>query len=198
MTMETKYSNWDKNISARKLLKEDLDACAGKSRAKRLMIKLFGLGYKATVKYRYANMLYYKYGFKILPRWLRYRSRVKYGVDIDFRAKIGGGFRVAHGAGVVIGCDVNIGRNVAVYQGVTLGGNAGKTQTINGVTVSQPWLEDNVCVFAGSTILGPVHVGRNSQVGAGTVLMKNVPENSVVFCKQEMVIKEQRTDGIHE
>lgn len=189
--MTEKYTSWGEKNAMRKMIREDLDACAGSSIGKRLSTMLFDAGFKAVRKYRLANVLYYKYKLRILPRWLRYRNRVKYSVDIDFRARIGGGFRLIHGIGVVIGYDVQIGRNVSLYQGVTLGGNNNRTATRDGNVFSQPWLSDNVQVFANCTVIGPVYIGKNSQIGAGTVLTKDVPENCVAYCKRETAIKER-------
>lgn len=189
--MNGKYTHWSEKCSAWKLLKEDLDAYAGGSVGKRIITVLFDAGFKANVKYRFANALYYKYHLQVLPRWLRYRNQVKFSVDIDFRAKISGGFRLVHAIGTVIGYDVRIGRNVSLHQGVTLGGNSGKKAVRDGVEFSQPWLEDGVRVFSGCTVIGPVYIGCNSQVGAGTLLTKDIPENAVVYNKRETVIKEQ-------
>ena len=94
-----------------------------------------------------------------------------------------------HGIGIVIGNDVRIGKNVTIYQGVTLGGNSGKTQELNGVVFSQPWISDNVCLFANSMVIGPVFIGENSRVGAGAVVMKNVEADTVVYTKHDLVIK---------
>lgn len=171
-------------------LKEDLLAYAKGSVAKMITTALLNSNFKAIRNYRIAHFLYKSLHLKFLPRLLHYRSRIKYAIDIDFRAEIEGGFRILHGMGLVIGLDVRAGKNFTCYQGVTLGGNSGKERTENGVTFSQPQLGDNVTLYANSAAFGPVILGDGCTIGAGAVILKDVEKNSIVYCKEEIVTKQ--------
>lgn len=170
-------------------LKEDLMACSGGSKFKVISTIIFNSNFKAIKNYRIANYLYKKLHFRLLPKWLHYRNRIKYAIDIDYRAEISGGFKIVHGIGVVIGKDVVAGKNFTVYQGVTCGGNMGKEKIVNGKIISQPYISDNVTMYAHSSAFGPVCIGENSAIGAGAVVLKDVPERSVFYCKQETSYK---------
>lgn len=170
-------------------LKEDLRAYSGGQIGKAVLTVLLDGNFKAMKNYRLAHFLYEKMHMRLLPILLHRHNRKKYAIDIDYRCKIDGGFRIAHGTGIVIGKDVRIGKNVSLYQGVTLGGNIGKHKLKDGVEFTQPWIGDNVTLYAHSMLIGPVYVGDNSVIGAGSVVMKDVPADSVCFTKNEIVIK---------
>ena len=109
-----------------------------------------------------------------MPRTIAYTSRSVTGVEIHPAARIGSDFFIDHGSGVVIGETAEIGDRVTLYQGVTLGGTGfarGKRH---------PTLEDDVTVGSGAKLLGPVTVGRNSKVGANTVVIEDVPDHTTV------------------
>ncbi len=111
---------------------------------------------------------------KTLARWVSQVARWFTGIEIHPGAKIGPGFFIDHGMGVVIGETSEVGADVTLYHGVTLGGtslNKGKRH---------PTLGDNVVVGAGAKILGAIKVGENSRIGANAVVVKDVPPNSVV------------------
>ncbi len=109
-----------------------------------------------------------------MARWLSSMVRFFTGVDIHPGAKIGEGFFIDHGMGVVIGETTEIGNNVTLYQGVTLGGTSWKKEK------RHPTIEDNVVIGAGAILLGPIRVGNNSRVGSGSVVVKDVPSHSTV------------------
>ncbi len=96
------------------------------------------------------------------------------GIEIHPGATIGEGFFIDHGMGVVIGETTEIGKNVTIYQGVTLGGTSWKKEK------RHPTIQDNVVVGAGAILLGPILVGNNSRVGASSVVVKDVPAHSTV------------------
>src|SRR5699024_6504294 len=96
------------------------------------------------------------------------------GIEIHPGAKIGDRFFIDHGSGVVIGETCEIGDNVTLYQGVTLGGT-GKEKGKR-----HPTIEDNVLVASGAKVLGSITIGENSKIGAGSVVLKNVPPNATV------------------
>jgi serine O-acetyltransferase len=130
-------------------------------------------GFHAITAHRAIHALY-KAGVPILPRFFSHIVRFATGIEIHPGALIGDGFFIDHGMGVVIGATTIIGRNVTLYQGVTLGGtslNAGKRH---------PTLLDNVVVGVGAAILGDILIGENAQIGAGSVVVKDVPPNSTV------------------
>jgi serine O-acetyltransferase len=113
-------------------------------------------------------------GLPILPRWISQFNRVLTGIEIHPGAKIGHGLFIDHGSGVVIGETTEIGDNVTMYQGVTLGGTGKQTGK------RHPTVGDNVVFGAGAKVLGAVTVGDNAKIGAGSVVVTDVPKNSTV------------------
>ena len=142
----------------------------------------------AIYKYRKAHR-YYEKGKYYKARKISQRARNKTGIEIHPGAKIGKGFFIDHGAGVVIGETTEIGDNVTLYQGVTLGGTGKETGK------RHPTIEDNVMVSVGSKVLGSITVGRNSKIGAGSVVLKDVPPYSTVVGIPGRVVKSQRSDA---
>lgn len=130
-------------------------------------------GYKALRAYRRAHKHYEK-GHFFRADWISKRARKKTGIEIHPGAKIGENLFVDHGMGVVIGETVEIGNNVTLYQGVTLGGT-GKEKGKR-----HPTLGNNVLIGAGAKVLGPLTVGDNARVASGAVVLENVPANATV------------------
>lgn len=120
------------------------------------------------------NHALWKRGLKLFARWISHIVRFFTGIEIHPGAEIGDNFFIDHGMGVVIGETTEIGNNVTIYQGVTLGGTSWKKEK------RHPTLEDNVVVGAGAILLGPVRVGNNSRVGACSVVVRDVPPHSTV------------------
>ena len=129
--------------------------------------------YHALRAYRKANKLW-KSGHYFRARYISQRAARKTGIEIHPGATIGKGLFIDHGTGVVIGETTIIGDNVTLYQGVTLGGT-GKEQGKR-----HPTLEDGVMVSAGAKVLGSITIGKNSKIGAGSVVLKSVPPNCTV------------------
>ena len=129
--------------------------------------------FKVMLHYRAAHKLYLKKHY-FLARWISQRAVRKTGIEIHPGAKIGKGLFIDHGSGVIIGETAILGDNVTLYQGVTLGGT-GKEQGKR-----HPTLEDNVMVSAGAKVIGSFTVGRNSKIGAGSVVIEEVPPNCTV------------------
>ena len=129
--------------------------------------------FKAILHYRLAHKLYLKKHY-FLARWISQRAVRKTGIEIHPGATIGKGLFIDHGSGVIIGETAELGNNVTLYQGVTLGGT-GKEKGKR-----HPTLEDNVMVSAGAKILGSFRIGENSKIGAGSVVLKEVPPNCTV------------------
>ena len=129
--------------------------------------------FKVMLHYRLAHKLYLKKHY-FLARWISQRAVRKTGIEIHPGARIGKGLFIDHGSGVIIGETAVIGDNVTLYQGVTLGGT-GKEHGKR-----HPTLEDNVMVSAGAKVIGSFTVGRNSKIGAGSVVIEEVPPNCTV------------------
>ena len=129
--------------------------------------------FKVMMHYRFAHRLYLKRHY-FLARWISQRAARKTGIEIHPGAQIGDGLFIDHGVGVIIGETTIIGNNVTLYQGVTLGGT-GKEHGKR-----HPTIEDNVMISAGAKVLGSFTVGRNSKIGAGSVVLEEVPPNCTV------------------
>lgn len=162
----------------------DLQAALDKDPAARNKFEIFFTygGFKALYRHRFAHW-FYNHGMKYLAKLISSGTRRKTGIDIHPAAKIAGGVFIDHGVGVVIGETVEIGTNVLIYQGVTLGGTGKDTGK------RHPTIEDNVMISAGAKVLGPIVVGHNSKIGAGSVVLKDVPPNSTVVGVPGRVVK---------
>jgi serine O-acetyltransferase len=122
-------------------------------------------------------------GFNLIGRWISQLARGITGIEIHPGATIGPGFFIDHGMGVVIGETAEIGANVTLYHGVTLGGaslDKGKRH---------PTLEEGVVVGTGAKVLGAITIGANSRIGANAVVVKSVPPNSVVVGVPGQVVR---------
>src|SRR5438067_8254580 len=130
-------------------------------------------GVQALLAHRIAHAIQ-EAGLPLVPFAIAYLSRAATGVEIHPSARIGDALFIDHGAGVVIGETAEIGDNVTLYQGVTLGGTGfarGKRH---------PTVDDDVVIGSGAKLLGPIHVGANSKIGANSVVIHDVPPNSTV------------------
>lgn len=167
-----------------RLIREDVDCVFHRdpSARTRLEITTTYPGVHAILLYRIANRLWLR-GWRYLPRLISYIGRVWTSIDIHPAATIGRRFFIDHGAGVVIGETAEIGNDVTLYHGVTLGGvswNKGKRH---------PTLEDHVVVGAGAKILGPITLGRHVRVGANSVVISPVPEGQTVVGIPGKIVK---------
>lgn len=130
-------------------------------------------GLHALLFHRLAHRLYTK-GLVLIPRLISQFARFITGIEIHPGAKIGEGLFIDHGTGVVIGETAEVGNNVTIYQGVTLGGT-GKEKGKRHPTVG-----NNVVVSTGAKILGNIRIGDNARIGAGSVVLRDVPPNTTV------------------
>jgi len=157
------------------VLKEDIRAVRERDPAARgtfeILISYPGL--HAIWLHRVANYLHER-KVPLMPRLISMFARAVTGIEIHQAARIGHGLFIDHGMGVVIGETAEIGENVTMYQGVTLGGT-GKDKGKR-----HPTIGNNVVIAAGASVLGPIKVGDNSKVGAGSVVLKDVPPNCTV------------------
>jgi serine O-acetyltransferase len=130
-------------------------------------------GIHALIFHRLAHY-FYRRGQVLLPRLISQLSRLLTGIEIHPGAIIGQGLFVDHGMGVVIGETSELGNNVTIYQGVTLGGT-GKEKGKR-----HPTIGDNVVIGAGAKVLGPIEIGTGARIGAGSVVLNSVPPGATV------------------
>ena len=130
-------------------------------------------GIHALLSHRVAHALQ-DAGMPLLPRLLATFTRTLTGIEIHPAARIGEGLFIDHGAGVVIGETADIGNDVTLYQGVTLGGTGFATGK------RHPTVQDNVTIGSGAKLLGPITIGHGAKIGANSVVITDVPANSTV------------------
>lgn len=140
---------------------------------------LFSSGLHAIIAYRFCHWLWQK-NWCIFARIISQFIRFLTGIEIHPAAKIGRGFFIDHGMGVVIGETSVIGDNVTLYQGVTLGGTTVFDKSGKQMTKRHPTLKNNIIVGAGAKILGPITIGNNVKIGANAVVLHDVGNNQTV------------------
>ena len=157
-------------------LKEDIACVKSRDPAARSVFEILFLypGLKAIRMHRKAYWFYH-HKFYFIARWISQRASRKTGIEIHPAAQIGKRFFIDHGTGVVIGETAIIGDDVTLYQGVTLGGTGKDTGK------RHPTICDNVMIGSGAKILGPIVIGENSRVGAGAVVVNDIPANSTAI-----------------
>jgi serine O-acetyltransferase len=130
-------------------------------------------GVHALLSHRVAHALH-DAGVPMVPRTLALATRALTGIEIHPAAQVGKGLFIDHGVGVVIGETAQIGENVTLYQGVTLGGTGFATGK------RHPTVQDNVTIGSGAKLLGPITIGHGAKIGANSVVIHDVPPNSTV------------------
>lgn len=130
-------------------------------------------GLHAREAHRLAHTLW-RWRIPVLPRLISHVSRFVTGIEIHPGARLGSGFFIDHGSGVVIGETAEVGDNVSLYQGVTLGGTSRQK------TKRHPSVGNNVVVGAGAKLIGAITIGDNVKIGAGSVVVTSVPANATV------------------
>ena len=166
-------------------IKEDIRAAMDRDPAAKSAFEVFFLypGGKAVRAYRRAHKHYIK-GHTFRARMISQRAARKTGIEIHPGATIGKRLVIDHGHGVVIGETAEIGDDVLIYQGVTLGGTGKDTGK------RHPTIGNNVMISAGAKVLGPLKVGDNSRIAAGAVVLDEVPANSTVVGVPARVVKQ--------
>ena len=156
-------------------LRRDIQAVRERDPAARstLEVLLCYPGVHALVFHRFAHAIWRR-GFTVPARFVSHVARFLTGIEIHPAAKLGPGLFIDHGMGVVIGETAEVGENVTLLQGVTLGGTSLKREK------RHPTLGNNVVVGAGAKIIGGFTIGDGSRIGAGSVVVREVPTNSVV------------------
>lgn len=169
-------------------LKEDIRVVFERDPAARSVLEVILCypGFHAILLHRVAHWLYRR-RLKLLARIISQINRFLTGIEIHPGAKIGRGLFIDHGMGVVIGETAEIGDNVTIYQGVTLGGT-GKEKGKR-----HPTIGNNVVISTGAKVLGNITIGDNVKIGAGSVVLKDVPPNcTVVGVPGKIVVREGR------
>jgi serine O-acetyltransferase len=158
-------------------VREDLAAALQRDPAARSVGRVEMLltyrGVQALLAHRVSHAMYAA-GVPLLPRWLSYATTAMTGVEIHPAARIGRGLFIDHGVGVVIGETAEVGDDVTIYQGVTLGGTGfarGKRH---------PTVGNEAMIGAGAALLGPIEIGERAKIGANSVVIHDVPPNSTV------------------
>lgn len=169
-------------------IREDINAVKERDPAAKSSLEIFFLypGVKAIRMHRRAHF-FYTHNMPFIARWISQRAARKTGIEIHPGATIGRRLVIDHGHGVVIGETAEIGDDVLIYQGVTLGG------TGKDVGKRHPTIGNNVMISSGAKVLGPFKVGDNSRIAAGAVVLEEVPPDSTVVGVPARVVKR---DGI--
>ena len=167
-----------------KNMRADLRAARERDPAARSNFEIFLLysGFHAICRHRIAHF-YYRHKLRFLARLVSQWNRFCTGVEIHPAAKIGPGFFIDHGTGIVIGETTEIGANCTIYQNATLGG------TGKDVGKRHPTLGNNVMVGAGAKVLGPFTVGDNSKIAANAVVLDTIPPNSTAVGVPARVVR---------
>ena len=170
--MESKY----------KLILQDIDAVIARDPAtsSRTEAILLSSGLHAILIHRLSHYLWNQ-NFRLTSRILSQVGRFLTGIEIHPGAKIGKGFFIDHGMGVVIGETAEIGNNVTLYHDVTLGGTTVFDKNGKVTTKRHPTIGNNVIIGSGSQILGPIKFGNNAKVGSNAIVTKDVPANTTVM-----------------
>lgn len=165
-------------------MKEDMEVVFEQDPAARtyLEVLLTYSGLHAMWSHRIAH-IFYNWKLRFIARCISQMSRFLTGIEIHPGAKIGHRFFIDHGMGVVIGETCEIGNNVTIYQGVTLGGTGHEKGK------RHPTIEDNVLIATGAKVLGSITIGANSKVGGGSVVLKDVPSDSTVVGIPGRIVK---------
>jgi serine O-acetyltransferase len=187
---------WDDDhptIQMFRTIREQIDTIFREDPAARSVVEIVFCypGFHAILLHRLSHKLY-RWDLPLLPRFLSQVSRFFTGIEIHPGARIGRRFFIDHGMGVVIGETAEIGDDVLLYQGVTLGG------TGNEKGKRHPTLGDHVVIGAGAKVLGSIKVGNNVKIGAGSVVVHPVPDNSTVVGIPGKVVRRRAPEGVLE
>lgn len=176
-----------------KLLEEDIKCVKDRDPAASSMLEILLLypGLKAVRSHRKAHW-FYKHNMPFVARFISQRSAKKTNIEIHPGATIGRRFFIDHGTGVVIGETAEIGNDVTIYQGVTLGG------TGKDIGKRHPTVGNGVMIGAGSKVLGPFRIGNNSNIAAGSVVLHEIPDNCTAVGAPARVVKRdgKRVDNL--
>lgn len=153
---------------------EDLKAfVSGGETAKTIATVLLNPCFHSVCLFRLSSF-FYRIHLAIISKIIWYINRLLFHVDIDYRADLAGGFVLVHGLGTVIGCETRSLGHLTVYQGVTIGG-CGRTRVDeNGKIWGQPLLENNVTIYTGASLFGPIVVSEGAKIKAGQIVSEDI------------------------
>lgn len=167
-----------------KYIKDEIEVIKERDPAIKSSLEVFLYpSFKAILYYKVSHYLYIKKHY-LLARYVSEKAKRKTGIEIHPGAKIGKRLFIDHGMGVVIGETAEVGDNVTIYHGVTLGGT-GKDKGKR-----HPTIKDNVMIGAGAKLLGPIIVEENVKIGAGAVVLSDISKNTTVVGIPAKVVKE--------
>ncbi len=173
------------------VIREQIDTIFREDPAAKSVLEIFLCypGFHAALLHRTAHWLHRK-NVPLVPRVISQVSRLLTGIEIHPGATIGRRFFIDHGMGVVIGETAEIGDDVLIYQGVTLGG------TGNEQGKRHPTIGNNVVIGTGAKVLGSIRIGNNCKIGAGSVVVRPVPDNSTVVGIPGRVVRQRAPEGV--
>lgn len=175
------------------IIKKDFEAVLKRDPAARsaLEVILCYPGFHSVIIHRIAHW-FQRRKMYLLARMTSCFNRFLTGIDIHPAAVVGEGLFIDHGIGIVIGETTEIGSNVTIYQGATLGG------TGKDLGKRHPTIGDNVIISAGAKILGPFRIGDNVKIGAGSVVLKEVPPDCTVVGVPGRIVNREQKDPVQE
>ncbi|WP_202622665.1 serine O-acetyltransferase EpsC [Priestia megaterium] len=157
------------------MIREIMEDLSKVESSNKILVFLTNRGFHALLNYRISNFLWKK-KVPLIPLILTRLIQIVYSIDIDYKAKIGGGCCIVHGVGIVIGKNAVIGSNCKIYHGVTLGISHSSNKRDGFPTVG-----NNVLIGAGAKLMGKIIVGNNVKIGANSVVIKDVPADHTAF-----------------
>jgi serine O-acetyltransferase len=179
-----------------KIILQDIQAVIDRDPATRSKTEavICSSGLHAIIIYRGAHWLWQR-GWHLTARIISQTARFLTGIEIHPAAKIGAGFMIDHGMGVVIGETTEIGENVTLYHDVTLGGRKLFDENGNKLEKRHPTIGNNVTIGSGAQILGPITVGNNVKIGSNAIVIKDIPADCTVVNTPAYIVKKSTVNG---
>lgn len=183
-------------ISNYKIILQDIQAIMDRDPATRSKLEavLCSSGLHAIIIHRLSHYLW-RHNFLLTARILSQLARFLTGIEIHPGAKIGTGFMIDHGMGVVIGETTIVGKNVTLYHDVTLGGRKMYDDKGQKLEKRHPTIGDNVVIGSGAQILGPIVIGNNVKIGSNAIVIKDIPSDCTVVNTPAYIIKKSQVVG---
>ena len=179
-----------------KIILQDIQAVIDRDPATRSKTEavICSSGLHAIIIYRGAHWLWQR-GWHLTARIIAQMARFLTGVEIHPAAKIGAGFMIDHGMGVVIGETTEIGDNVTLYHDVTLGGRKLFDENGKKLEKRHPTIGNNVTIGSGAQILGPITIGNNVKIGSNAIVIKDIPADCTVVNTPAYIVKKSTVSG---
>lgn len=179
-----------------KIILQDIQAVIDRDPATRSKTEavICSSGLHAIIIYRGAHWLWQR-GWHLTARIISQTARFLTGIEIHPAAKIGAGFMIDHGMGVVIGETTEIGEDVTLYHDVTLGGRKLFDENGNKLEKRHPTIGNNVTIGSGAQILGPITIGNNVKIGSNAIVIKDIPADCTVVNTPAYIVKKSTVNG---